>query len=83
MKALTEINLRRALSSAMKPHVRHRDKGYGTLHALCRRAAGLPGLACSVHVSAVVDTYDVDRPGGLVDTVDHPVRAAPRRVVPG
>jgi hypothetical protein len=31
----------------------------------------------------MVDAYDVDGPGGLVDTVDHPVRAAPRGVVPG
>ena len=31
----------------------------------------------------MVDAYDVDRPGGLADTVNHPVRAAPRGVVPG
>jgi putative transposase len=50
--------------------------------APCRRAAGLPGLACSVRVSAMVDAHNVSRPGGLVDTVDHPVRAAPRGVIP-
>ena len=47
---------------------------------LARRAAG---LACSVNISAMVDAYDVDRPGGLVDPVHHPVCAAPRGVVPG
>jgi hypothetical protein len=31
----------------------------------------------------MVDAYDVDSPGGLVDPVDHPVRAAPREEVPG
>jgi hypothetical protein len=35
--------------------------------------AGITGLLNC----AMVDTYDVDRPGGLVDPVDHPVRAAP------
>jgi hypothetical protein len=51
--------------------------------ALLLPLPALSALACSVHVGAMVDAYNVDSPGGLVDPVDHPVRAAPRRVVPG
>ncbi len=44
-------------------------------------ALTLPGLARSVHVSAMVDADDVDSPSGFVNPVDHPVRAAPRGMV--
>jgi len=45
--------------------------------------AGRAVSACPVYVGAVIDAYDVDGSGELVNPIDHPIGAASCGVVPG
>ena len=57
--------------------VQHRGALRQRPHRAARR------LVRAVHVSPVVDAHDVDGASGLIDPVNDPIGAAPRRVISG